>query len=264
VPASDPAESGEPDLRDVLIAPTGAIGDHPGMSNNAEHRTVDFPTALVALDRAYTGVRDLTASLSRHDLLAFSRCHGWVVADVLFHLLCDAQRALVALASPASGPPDRDFVTYWTGFAAEADDPAPAAWWVRRSAAAFRDGTGAVALWRETAPAAVRAAGRADPGGYITTQGHLLAVPDFLTTLVTEAVIHHLDMTVQLTAAPGPDARAVALATRTLDGLLGSDVSRPDAWTAEEYLLKGTGRAPLSARDHDTLAGAAERFPLLS
>src|SRR5205814_8994710 len=141
------------------------------------------------------------------------------------------------------GPPDRDFVTYWTGFAAESDDPAAAAWWVRRSTAAFRDGTGVVALWQETAPAAVRAAGRADPDGHITTQGHVLAVPDFLATLVTEAVIHHLDMTVHLTGTPDPDPRAVALATRTLDGLLGAGGSRPDAWTAEEYLLKGTGRA---------------------
>ena len=148
---------------------------------------VDFPTALVGLDRAYTGVGDLTASLSRQDLLAFSRCHGWVVADVLFHLLCDAQRALVALASPAPGPPDRDFVTYWPGFAAEPHDPVPSAWWVRRFTGAFLDGTGVVALWQETAPAAVRAAGRADPDGHVTTQGHVLAIPDFLATLATEA-----------------------------------------------------------------------------
>jgi hypothetical protein len=188
-----------------------------------------------------------------------------VVADVLFHLLCDAQRALVALAGPASGPPDRDFISYWTGFVAEADDPAPAAWWVRRSTAAFRDGTGVVTLWRETAPAAVRAAGRADPDGYVTTQGHVLAVPDFLVTLVTEAVIHHLDMIVRLPWAPGPEPEAAALATRTLDGLLGSAGGfRPDSWTAEEYLLKGTGRAALSARDRDVLGEAAERFPLLS
>jgi hypothetical protein len=119
-------------------------------------------------------------------------------------------------------------------------------------------------LWQETAPAAVRAAGRADPDGYIATQGHVLAVADFLTTLVTEAVIHHLDMTVHIPTAPGPEPHAVALATRTLDGLLGSAASRPDEWTAEEYLLKGTGRVPLSPRDRGALTEAAERFPLLS
>jgi len=225
---------------------------------------VEYRAALFAFDRAYSAVGEFTAGLSRADLLAFSRCRGWVVADVLFHVLCDAQRALVALASPAPGPPDRDFVSYWTAFAAEADDPTAAAWWVRRSAASFRDGTGVVALWQETAPAAVRAAGRANPDGYIATQGHVLAVTDFLATLVTEAVIHHLDMTAYLPTAPMPDQHAVALATRTLDGLLGPGASRPDEWTAEEYLLKGTGRVPLSPRDRSALAEAAGRFPLLS
>jgi hypothetical protein len=225
---------------------------------------IEYCAALVALKRAYGAVGELAAGLSRADLLASSRCHGWVVVDVLFHVLCDAQRALVALATPAAGPPDVDFVSYRTAFAGKANDPAAAAWWVRRSAAAFRDGTGVVALWQETAPAAVRAAGRADPDGYIATQGHVLAVADFLAALATEAVVHHLDMTVHLPTAPSPDPHVVALATRTLDGLLGPGASRADDWTAEEYLLKGTGRLPLSARDRSTLAEAADRFPLLS
>ena len=223
--------------------------------------------ALGAFGRAYGVITDLAAGLPPADLLAFSRCRGWLVVDVLFHLLCDAQRALVALASPAPGPPDRDFVSYWTGFAAEAgeaDDPAPEAWWVRRSAAAFRDGTGVVTLWRETAPAAVRAAERADPDGHVTTQGYVLAVPDLLATFATEAVIHHLDMTVHLHGAPDPAPEAVAVAARTLDGLLGADVSRPAGWSETEYLLKGTGRLPLSIEDRDALGPTAALFPLLS
>jgi hypothetical protein len=223
---------------------------------------IDFLSALKAMERAYGAVGELAASLKPHDLLAFSRCHGWVVADVLFHLLCDAQRALVALASPVPGPADRDFVTYWSGFSAEAGDPQPAAWWVRRSAAAFRDGTGIVALWLETAPAAVRAAQAAAPDGHITTQGHILAVPDLLATLATEAVVHHLDMTVELHRAPAPHPEAMIVATRTLDGLLGAP--RPERWSPEEYLLKATGRAGLSNADNALLGQAAKRFPLLS
>jgi hypothetical protein len=225
---------------------------------------IEYRAALIALDRAYSAICEFAASLSRPELLAFTRCHGWVVTDVLFHLLCDAQRALVTLASPAPGPPDRDFITYWTDLPAGADDPAAVAWWVRRSAAAFRDGTGVVALWQKTAPAAIRAAERADPAGCVTTQGHVLAVPDFLATLVTEAVIHHLDMTVHLRTAPGPDQRAVAVASATLDGLLGPGVTRPGEWTADEYLLKGTGRVPLSARERSSMTEVAKRFPLLS
>jgi len=222
---------------------------------------IDFLSALRAMERAYGAVSELATALKPHDLLAFSRCHGWVVADVLFHLLCDAQRALVALASPAPGPPDRDFVTYWSGFTAEASDP-QAVWWVRRSAAAFRDGTGIAALWLETAPAAVRAAQAAAPDGHITTQGHVLAVPDLLATLATEAVIHHLDMTVELHRAPSPHPAAMVVAARTLDGLLGAP--RPERWSAEEYLLKATGRASLSSADTAVLGPAAKRFPLLS
>jgi hypothetical protein len=223
---------------------------------------VNYRSALAALEQAYGAVGDLAKALKPRDLLAFSRCHGWVVADVLFHLLCDAQRALVALASPATGPADRDFVTYWSGFAAEAGDPEPAAWWVRRSAAAFRDGTGIVALWNETAPAVVRAASAAQPAGHVTTQGHVLAVPDLLATLATEAVIHHLDMTVELDRVPAPRPEALAIAVRTLDGLLGAP--RPDRWSPEEYVLKATGRAPLSNTDSAALGPAAKRFPLLS
>lgn len=223
---------------------------------------IDFREAVDGLERAYGGISAVTERVSRHDLLAFTRCHGWVVADVLFHLLCDAQRALVALATPSPGPADRDYVTYWTGFEAESGDPTPAAWWVRRSAAAFRDGTGAVTLWRETAPAAVRLAHRADPEGGVATQGHVLAVTDFLTTLVTEAVVHHLDLTVNLAGMPAPDPVAVELTSRTLDGLLGS--ARPACWLGEEYLLKATGRIALSPSDRDALGPLAGRFPLLS
>jgi len=223
---------------------------------------IDFDEAVDALDRAYGGITAVTERLARHDLLAFTRCDGWVVADVLFHLLCDAQRALVTLATPSPGPPDRDYVTYWSGFEAEAGDPTPATWWVRRSASAFRDGTGAVTLWRETAPAAVRAARLADPGGCVATQGHILAVPDFLTTLVTEAVIHHLDLTVNLSGMPAPDPVAVALTWRTLDGLLGA--TRPSGWLGEEYLLKATGRVALSPGDVGGLGSLVRRFPLLS
>jgi hypothetical protein len=223
---------------------------------------IEYERAVDGLSAAYGSVTDLTTRLSRSDLLAFSRCHGWSVVDVLFHLLCDAQRALVAFATPTDMPADRDFVSYWTGFAAQAGDPTPSAWWVRRSAAAFRDGTGVVALWQETAPAALRAAGRAEPGGRIGTQGHVLTVPDFMATLAAEAAIHHLDMTVNLADAVEPDAAALDLAVATLDGLLA--VARPPEWTQTEFLLKATGRVGLSAQDRTALGEAAGAFPLLS
>jgi hypothetical protein len=234
--------------------------DDPAADGPAvDYPAVDYPVALDALDHAYGDLTELATGLDRRDLLRPTRCFGWLVVDVLFHVLCDAQRALVALASPVPGPSDRDLVTYWSGFPKPAD-PMVETWWTRRSAATFRDGTGVVRLWAETAPAVVRAAGAADPAGYLATQGYVLAVPDLLVTLVTEAVIHHLDVTVDLPAAAAPTDRAMAVAASTLDGLLGGP--RPP-WPTGEYLLKGSGRLPLTDPDRAALGPAAARFPLL-
>jgi hypothetical protein len=223
---------------------------------------VDYATALDRLRAAYEGIDRLAASFTRDDLLEFSRCRGWVVADVLFHVLCDAQRALIAFATPHPGPSDRDFVTYWQG-SKDDRDPIPGAWSIKRSAAAFRDGLGSIVLWQETAPATVRAASATDPNGCVTTQGHALAVPDFLMTLAAEAAIHHLDMTVNLPNAPAPHPEALAAAAITLDGLGGSAdlaTARPAAWTTETYVLKASGRIPLTADEAAQTSG----YPLLA
>jgi hypothetical protein len=99
----------------------------------------------------------------------------------------------------------------------------------------------------------------------VTTQGHVLAVPDLLMTLATEAAIHHLDMTVHLTAAPAPEPQALAAAVDTLDGLsrtgdAGTAAGRPPRWSAEQYVLKATGRLALSADEAARVRG----YPLLS
>jgi Mycothiol maleylpyruvate isomerase N-terminal domain len=242
--------------------------DTASRSDDDERMDIDYATALHRLTKAYDGIDRLVAALTRDDLLEFSRCRGWVVADVLFHVLCDAQRALIALASPHPGLSDRDFVTYWRGLAGDRD-PIPGTWSIKRSAAAFRDGLGSIALWQETSPAAVRAAGAADPNGHVTTQGHVLAVPDFLMTLATEAAIHHLDMTLHLPTARQPHPDALAAAVDSLDGLARTtdsgagavgDTMRPTTWTAEQYVLKATGREALSAGE----ATQARGYPLLS
>jgi hypothetical protein len=57
-------------------------------------------------------------------------------------MLRDAQRALVALHTPASGPPSRDFVTYWRGFAAGDESSKLYARFVRISAAVHSSAEG--------------------------------------------------------------------------------------------------------------------------
>ncbi|MGQ5260680.1 maleylpyruvate isomerase N-terminal domain-containing protein [Micromonospora sp. ZYX-F-536] len=216
-----------------------------------------------ALAQAYDGITAVVDGRDDADLQRPTRCRGWLVADLLFHVLGDAQRALVALATPAAGPADVDDVTYWRGFPAGGDDDARHAWWVRRSAAAFDRPTGIVRLWAETAPAAVRAARAADQAGYVATQGHVLRVPDFLATLTTEAVVHHLDLTPELPGAPPPGPLAVRVAVAAMDGLLSDDTVRPTGWDDHEFLLKATGRLPLTDRDRLELGESAGWFPLL-
>jgi uncharacterized protein (TIGR03083 family) len=200
-----------------------------------------------ALDAAYAGITAVVAELDDMELLLPTGCRGWLVADLLLHVTGDAQRALVALATPADGPADVDAISYWRDFAADGDPTATGAHaqWVRRSAAAFQRPTGVVQVWSDTAPAAVRAASLADPGALIATQGHVLTVADFLTTLVTEAVIHHFDLIMHLPDAPEPAPAAESVALSTMEGIAGPD-GLPAHWTPREALLKSAGRLPLS------------------
>ncbi|WP_431892912.1 maleylpyruvate isomerase N-terminal domain-containing protein [Micromonospora haikouensis] len=230
-----------------------------------------------ALAQAYAGITDVVVPLDDTGLQRPTRCRGWFVADLLFHVLCDAQRALVALASPTDGPADCDDVSYWRAFTVPAEgtgtgrraarDEAGSgdrhAWWARRAAAAFERPSGVVRVWADTAPAAVRAAAAADPAGFVTTQGHVLRVPDLLATLTTEAVVHHLDLIVDLPDAPPPAALPVRVAVASLCGLLSDDAVRPVGWDDRDFLLRATGRVPLTNRERWELGEAAGWFPLI-
>ncbi|MEV4621750.1 maleylpyruvate isomerase N-terminal domain-containing protein [Asanoa sp. NPDC049573] len=214
-----------------------------------------------ALADAYAAVTATVLPLADDDLLHATRCRGWVIADVLHHLLEDARRALVAFVSTVPGPSDVDHVSYWTGGAVAGRQ---SAWSTRRAASAYERPSSIVAVWAETAPAAARAAAAADPAAFVATQGHVLAVPDFIATLVTEAVVHHLDLSVSLPAPPAPPESALAVAVSTMDGLLSDEVVRPATWSPTDFLLKASGRASLTARDRLALGEAAGWFPLLS
>ncbi len=205
------------------------------------------------LDAIYGRISDTVSVLGPAELYRPSRCAGWTVGDVLYHQLLDARRALVTFASPGSGEPDVDEVTYWRSFTPDADTDAADARHVRIVASAYPDG----ALgreWRDTAAAAVRAA-EACPHQTVTTQGHVLRTPDFVATLVFEATIHYLDMTPD----GDPPAEALTVVRRVLDGLLDGTVD----WDDRTYALKGTGRVPLTDADRRALGGLAERFPLI-
>jgi len=232
---------------------------------------------LDALDAVYRNVTAVAGGLGEADLMRPSRCAGWAVADVLYHELLDARRALRTFASPADQPPDCDDVSYWTDYAPAGDgasgdgasgsgaptyaeESAAHARYVRIAAAAYPPGALAWE-WSETAAAAVRA-GRACRHQAVTTQGHVLTVADFAATLAVEAAVHYLDLTVALPGTPAPEPASLALVRRVLDGLLGAPL--PASWDDVTAALKGTGREPLTEADRRALGSSASRFPLFA
>jgi uncharacterized protein (TIGR03083 family) len=223
---------------------------------------------LDAFDAVYQKVTTAVSGLGAADMMRPSRCAGWAVADVLYHELLDARRALRTFATPAAGPADRDDVSYWRDYApGSGEDSAPGgdgaaahARHVRIVASAYRP-EWLVWEWSETAAAACRAA-RACGHETVATQGHVLSLAGFVSTLAVEAAVHYLDLTVALPTAPGPDPASLALVRRVLAGLLGAPI--PTAWDDVTAALKGTGREPLTEQDRQVLGPLAARFPLFA
>jgi hypothetical protein len=189
-----------------------------------------------------------------------TRTSAWTVRELLFHLLLDAQRALVAFSSPTDGPADVDNVTYWRPFRPTNGDGGRAhAEYVTRVAAAYSSSQVLVEQWTETSTAAAWA-GRREQVGIVSTQGHRLRWADLIDTLIVEATIHYLDLTLDLPAPPAP-ASALLHVRNVLDGLLGTALALE--WDDVEYALKGTGRVALTSADRDHLGDLALKIPLL-
>jgi hypothetical protein len=229
---------------------------------------LDHAAVLDALETGYRRVTDVVTGLGEAELMRPTGCAGWAVADVLFHQLLDAQRALVAFATPVTEPPDRDDVTYWAEFTPQPGETgaqaragaAAHARFVRLAASAYPPGTLA-RVWSETAAAACRAA-RACQAAGVATQGHVLRPADFAATLAVETAVHYLDLTVDLPSAPPPDPVSLTLVRRVLEGLLGSPL--PASWGDASAAVKGTGRVLLTDEDRAVLGPLADRVPLFT
>jgi uncharacterized protein (TIGR03083 family) len=211
------------------------------------------------LRTAYGDLGQVVASLDEAASWQPSGCPGWAVRDLVFHLLGDAQRALVALASPAAGPADRDAVTYWMD-APGRDDPESRGLRATRTMASAWRLDHLVSTYRETTEAVVTLAGNVPPEALVWTQGHVLRVRHLLGTLTVEAAVHHLDLIAHL-GRPGPAPGPLRVVRRTLDGLLGCPVPYP--WDDEAWALVGTGRRPLTEIEREALGSHAGRLPLL-
>ncbi|MDQ2738296.1 MAG: maleylpyruvate isomerase N-terminal domain-containing protein [Actinomycetota bacterium] len=214
---------------------------------------------LDALRIAYLDLATLATSLDEDASWRPTACVGWSVRDLIHHLLSDAQRALVALATPARGPADKDAATYWLDFPGASDAESRGIRATRTMASQWPLKY-LTAVFAETTSAVVTLSERAAPSDLVSTQGHVLSVADLLATLVVEASIHHLDMTVEPDCA-GPGPEPIGITRRTLDKLLG--VSAPTEWADQQWVRAATGRGQLTSGQREFLGQDVARLPLL-
>jgi hypothetical protein len=212
-----------------------------------------------ALSTSYRDVVAALRNIGTEEEWLPTGCAGWTVRDLLFHLRGDAQRALVALASPAGTAPDTDSVSYWTRWRPGTDAARAGLRMVRIGASVYPGLRPILDSYAETAEAVVYAAVHTDPELPVRTQGRVLRANDLVRTLVVEAAIHHLDLVVALDR-PLPSAGPLRVVRETLDGLLGEPLPLP--WDDVTYARAGTGRAALSEQDRTALGSLAERLPL--
>jgi hypothetical protein len=214
---------------------------------------------LEALRIAYQDLSVLVASLDEAASWRPTACVGWAVRDLVQHVLGDAQRALVALATPATNPADKDAATYWLHSPGAPDPDSRGIRATRTMASQWRLDY-LTATCSETAAAVVTLAARSAPDDLVATQGHVLTVDDLVATLVVEAAIHHLDMTVELDR-PGPRPEPLAITRSVLDRLLGR--TTPDTWDSEQWVRATTGRGHLTEEQRTYLGADIDRLPLV-
>ncbi|MCW2694924.1 MAG: hypothetical protein JWR62_9 [Modestobacter sp.] len=218
-----------------------------------------MPGSAALLRITYDDLSSLLSSLTDQEGWQPTGCAGWTPVDLGFHLLGDARRALVALATPAAGPVDTDAVSYWTAWRPPVPGDDEELWSTRIAASTQGGMAGVAARYAETAAAVGVAAGRLDADDRVRTQRRVLTVADLLSTLVVEAAVHHLDLVAQLDR-PGPAQEALAEVRRVLEELAGGPL--PDRWDDATAARRATGRDRLTAADRLELGPAVSRFPL--
>lgn len=210
--------------------------------------------------RSWAALRAAVDDLSDEDFGRPSGCTGWLVRDLVCHLIVDAQDVLITLATPSDREPTRDALTYWdvSRTPPTGDDPLDAL--TVRLAAAYEDPHLLTFHLDDVGSAAGRAALLADPAGRVGTRDEILTVGDFLATYVMEWTLHHLDLIAHLPGAEQPPAEGLARCREMLEGIAGSPF--PTSWHDVDALLVGTGRRAPTEAEQAELGDAASRVPL--
>jgi hypothetical protein len=182
-------------------------------------------------------------SLADEDFARPTGCEGWLVRDLVCHLVIDAQDVLITLVTPTADAVTHDAVTYWKVAHEPSDDPLAAL--TVRLAAAYGEPWMLKHHVDDVGQAALRAAGLADPTLKVGTQDMVLCTSGYLGAYVWEWTLHHLDLVMHLPGAAGPPARSLGRCREMLEQIAGPF---PASWSSTDVLLVGTGRrAPTGA-----------------
>ncbi|MFI1225016.1 MULTISPECIES: maleylpyruvate isomerase N-terminal domain-containing protein [unclassified Streptomyces] len=210
---------------------------------------------------AWKALRTAVAELSDEDFARPSGCAGWLVRDLVCHLVIDAQDVLITLVTPAETEPTRDAVAYWTVAAAPptGDDPLDAL--TVRLAAAYEDPALLTFHLDDVGSAAGRAARLADPDLRVSTCGEVLTAGDYLGAYVLEWTLHHLDLVMHLPDAVGPPPEGLARSREMVEKIGGAPF--PASFSDEDVLLVGTGRRAPTDAETAELGELAAVLPLV-
>ncbi|MFI6106918.1 maleylpyruvate isomerase N-terminal domain-containing protein [Streptomyces sp. NPDC051310] len=210
--------------------------------------------------RSWTALRTAVDALSDEDWERPSGCAGWLVRDLVCHLVIDAQDVLITLVTPADAEPTVDADTYWalveppTG-----EDPLDAL--VPRLAAAYGEPRWLKFHFDDVGSAAGRAAVLADPALRVSTRDEVLTAGDYLAAYVMEWTLHHLDLIAHLPSAAEPPAETLAAARASLERIAGTPF--PASFPDKDALLVGTGRRAPTDAERAALGGTVARIPFV-
>lgn len=214
--------------------------------------------------RSWSALLGAVAALPDDAFARPSGCAGWLVRDLVCHLVIDAQDVLITLVTPSDAEPTADADGYWllvdppTG-----DDPLDAL--IPRLAAAYGDPALLKFHLDDLGAAAGRAAALADPAAVVATKDLVLTAGDYLSAYVLEWTLHHLDLIAHLPSGPlrppGPPADALAACRAALQRIAG--VTFPASLSDTDALLVGTGRRAPTAAETAALGDLAQRLPFV-
>ncbi|MFK0048096.1 maleylpyruvate isomerase N-terminal domain-containing protein [Streptomyces sp. NPDC090741] len=211
--------------------------------------------------RSWAALREAVDGVADVDFGRDSGCRGWLVRDLVCHLVIDAQDVLITLVTPAAGEPTADAASYWNvgDQPPSGEDPLDAL--VVRLAAAYEDPGLLRFHLDDVGSAAGRAAELADPGLRVVTQDKVLTVADYLTAYVLEWTLHHLDLIAHLPDAPPPPPEGLARSRALLEQIAGFVF--PASFTDRDALLVGTGRRAPTPAERAELGAPAARLPFV-